>query len=104
MMGATPDEVARAMAAEGVDAVGANCGSGIEGFSDVCRRLRASSGLPVWIKPNAGLPVMEDGQITYRTTAAQFAAQVPALLETGASFIGGCCGTSPAFIEAIACV
>ena len=102
MMGATPDEVATAMAAEGVDAVGANCGSGIAGFLNVCGRLRAFSNLPVWIKPNAGLPVMEDGQITYRTTPQQFAAHVPALIAAGASFIGGCCGANPAFIEAMA--
>ncbi len=102
MMGTTPEQVAAAMAAEGVDAVGANCGSGIDGFSNVCERLRATSGLPVWIKPNAGLPVLEDGQITYRTTPEQFAAGVPELIAAGACFIGGCCGTTPAFIQAIA--
>lgn len=102
MMGATPEQVAEAMAAEGADGVGANCGAGIEGFIPICRRLRAACDLPVWIKPNAGLPVMEGGQITYGTTPEQFAAHVPALMEAGASFIGGCCGTSPAFIRAMA--
>src|SRR5690606_5367824 len=56
LSGATPEEVAEAMAEEGVDAVGANCGNGPEGFIAICRRLGAASGLPVWIKPNAGLP------------------------------------------------
>lgn len=102
MMGATPEQVAEAMAAEGADAVGANCGAGIEGFVPICRRLRAACDLPVWIKPNAGLPVMEGGQITYRTMPEQFAAHVPALIAADASFIGGCCGTSPAFIRALA--
>jgi len=102
MTGATPEQVAAAMAAEGVDAVGANCGSGIEGFISICRRLHAACDRPVWIKPNAGLPVMEAGRITYRTTPEQFAAHVPALFQAGASFIGGCCGTSPAFVQAIA--
>jgi 5-methyltetrahydrofolate--homocysteine methyltransferase len=102
MMGATPEQVATAMAAEGADAVGANCGSGIEGFIPICRRLRAACDLPLWIKPNAGLPVMENGQVTYRTMPEQFASHVPAMIDAGASFIGGCCGTSPAFIQAIA--
>ncbi|HTQ56160.1 MAG TPA: homocysteine S-methyltransferase family protein [Bryobacteraceae bacterium] len=102
MTGATPEQVAAAMAAEGADAVGANCGTGIQSFAAVCRRLHAACDLPVWIKPNAGLPVMENGQLTYRTTPAEFAAYVPGLIEAGASFIGGCCGTSPAFIEAMA--
>ena len=100
MMGVTPEEAAVAMAAAGADAIGANCGSGIDGFIPLCRRLRTACDLPVWIKPNAGLPVIEGGQITYRTTPEEFAAQVPALLAVGASFIGGCCGTTPAFIRA----
>jgi 5-methyltetrahydrofolate--homocysteine methyltransferase len=102
MTGATPEQVAEAMAAEGADAIGANCGDGIEDFIHICRRLHAACDLPVWIKPNAGLPVMEDGHVRYGTTPAQFAARVPALIEAGASFIGGCCGTSPEFVEAIA--
>ncbi len=65
MTGATPERAAAAVAAEGADAVGANCGAGIEGFAAICRRLRAASGLPVWIKPNAGLPVVEAGAVAY---------------------------------------
>ncbi|MGA2133420.1 MAG: homocysteine S-methyltransferase family protein [Bryobacteraceae bacterium] len=102
MTGATPEQVAAAMTAEGVDALGANCGSGIEGFAAICRRLRAACDLPIWIKPNAGLPVWEGGQIVYRMAPRQFAEHVPALLEAGASFIGGCCGTGPEFIQAMA--
>ena len=102
MTGATPEQAAKAMAAEGVDAVGANCGAGIESFVSICRRLRESCSLPVWIKPNAGLPAIENGEVIYRTTPAEFAAHVPALIDAGASFVGGCCGTSPAFIKAMA--
>ena len=57
--------VGRAMAEEGADAVGANCGAGPEAFPPICRRLKAASGLPVWIKPNAGMPEMEGGQAVY---------------------------------------
>jgi len=102
LTGATPEQAAAAMAAEGADAVGANCGAGIESFPVICRRLRASCHLPIWIKPNAGLPEIAGGEITYRTTPPQFAAHVPALVEAGAAFVGGCCGTTPAFIQAMA--
>jgi methionine synthase I (cobalamin-dependent) len=98
MMGTTPETAAREMEAAGADAVGANCGAGVESFVAVCARLKASCALPVWIKANAGLPQMQDGQVAYLTSAAHFASHYAALEEAGASFIGGCCGTSPEFI------
>ena len=101
MMGATPERVAAAMAETGVDAVGANCGAGPASFVEVCRRLKISCHLPVWVKPNAGLPVMVEGRPTYAMQPAEFASFLPALLEAGASFVGGCCGTSPDYIRAL---
>lgn len=103
MMGATPEQAADALAKAGADVIGANCGQGIAGFVAICKRLNAAShGLPVWIKANAGLPRIENGKTVYATTAEDFAAQVPAVLAAGASFIGGCCGTSPEFIARVA--
>lgn len=101
MTGATPEQAARAMEAEGAAAVGANCGAGIEYFAAVCARLRASCRLPIWIKPNAGLPEIADGRVVYRTAPETFAAHAPALVTAGASFIGGCCGSNPDFIRAL---
>ena len=101
MMGVTPETAALAMVEEGVDAIGANCGAGPESFSRICRRLKAASGLPVWIKPNAGIPALEAGQAVYTMTPDAFAGYLPALVESGASFIGGCCGTNPEFIRAL---
>jgi 5-methyltetrahydrofolate--homocysteine methyltransferase len=101
MTGATPETAARAMAREGVDAVGANCGAGPEFFPMLCRRLKESSDLPVWIKPNAGLPRLSNGQAVYTMEPESFASYLPALIEAGASFVGGCCGTSPDFIRAL---
>lgn len=101
MMGITPEQAAEALAQAGVDAIGANCGQGIEGYIGICGRLKAAADLPVWIKPNAGLPELVDGQTVYSQTAEEFAAKVPELVEAGATFIGGCCGTSPDFITAI---
>lgn len=103
MMGVTPEQAAKFAKEAGVDGIGANCGVGIDQAIGICRRFRAvAPGLPVWIKPNAGLPDIEDGQPVYRVTPDDFASHVPALLDAGASFIGGCCGTNPAFIRAVA--
>ena len=101
MMGTTPEQAAEALAAAGADAIGANCGQGIEGFIPICRRLRAATGLPLWMKANAGLPELVDARAVYRTTPEEFAAHAVPLREAGASFIGGCCGTTPDFIRAV---
>ena len=101
MMGTTPEQAAEALAAAGADVIGSNCGQGIEGFVSLCPRLRAGAGLPIWIKANAGLPELVAGHTVYRATAADFAGHLPALVEAGATFIGGCCGTSPEFIQAL---
>jgi methionine synthase I (cobalamin-dependent) len=100
MMGATPEQAAEALASAGADVVGANCGNGIAGYVPICRRLRAATRLPVWIKPNAGLPELAGGKVIYRTTPEEFARFVPDLVQAGASYIGGCCGTTPEFIRA----
>ena len=101
MMGTSVEEAAQILTEAGADIVGSNCGKGIAGFVDVCTRLKASTDRPIWIKANAGLPEMVDGQTVYTQTAEEFAAEIPKLIDAGASFIGGCCGTSPAFIAAV---
>ncbi len=101
MMGDTPEKVVKELLIAGADVVGANCGQGISGYIPVCARMRAATDQPLWIKANAGLPEMIGGQAVYRTGAAEFAAQIPALRQAGANFIGGCCGTSPDFIQAV---
>src|SRR5512140_137369 len=102
LMGATPEQVAAELTAAGADVIGANCGQGMAGYIEICRRLRAVTDRPLWIKPNAGLPELVDGRTVYRTTPQEFAAQIPALLDAGANFVGGCCGTTPDFIRAVA--
>ena len=101
MMGATPEVVAAAMVEAGADGVGANCGVGVEFAVPICQRLHAACDLPIWIKPNAGLPVMEGSAIHYATTAEYFASHFRALRDAGASFVGGCCGSTPEFIRAL---
>jgi len=102
MMGVTPEQGALALAEAGADIIGANCGNGIAGYVAICRRMHeAVSHLPVWIKANAGLPEIVDGQVVYRMTPEEFAAVVPDLLEAGAAYVGGCCGTTPEFIREV---
>ncbi len=101
MMGVTPEQAAEKLAAAGADVIGANCGQGIEGFHEICRRLAAAPDRPIWIKANAGLPQLVDGQAIYTMSPQRFALHVPALVDAGARFIGGCCGTTPLFIRAM---
>jgi 5-methyltetrahydrofolate--homocysteine methyltransferase len=101
MMGITPEMAATELTAAGADVIGANCGQGIESYAGLCQRLHASTSLPIWIKPNAGLPELVDGGARYQTAPEAFTQHAPALLAAGASFLGGCCGTSPEFIRAL---
>jgi methionine synthase I (cobalamin-dependent) len=101
MMGTTPEQAAEQLLAAGADCVGSNCGQGVAGFVAICRRLHAATGRPVWIKANAGLPEVRDGQTVYSQTPEQFVEYVPKLIAAGAAFLGGCCGTTPEFIRAV---
>lgn len=101
MMGVTPEQAAQALTAAGADILGANCGQGMEGFVEICRRLRAATSLPLWIKANAGIPQLVDGAAVYPETPQQFVHWAPALVAAGATFLGGCCGTDPQFIRAL---
>jgi len=101
MMGTTPEQAAERLTEAGADVIGSNCGQGIEGFVGICKRLRAATDRPVWIKANAGLPQIVGGKAVYLQTPEQFARSAAALIEAGASFLGGCCGTTPEFIRAV---
>ena len=102
LTGVTPEQAAEALATHGADVIGANCGQDIENFIEICRRLKAATDRPIWIKPNAGLPELAGDQVIYNTTPAAFASRIPSLLEAGADFVGGCCGTDPRFVHALA--
>jgi len=101
MMGDTPAGLAAMAARCGADAVGGNCGRGPESYVQVTRELKKATDLPIWIKPNAGLPVVRGGQTIFPMGPDDFAAFVPRLAEAGANFIGGCCGTTPEHIRAV---
>lgn len=101
MTGAKPEAIALAMEEAGADAVGANCGVGIEGIAAICERLKKACTLPVWIKPNAGSPIVEGTSVRYEMPPERFASHYGRLREAGATFVGGCCGSTPEFIAAL---
>jgi 5-methyltetrahydrofolate--homocysteine methyltransferase len=104
MMGVTVAQAHEMAARNGAAFVGANCGRGIETFLPIAEQFAACGGaLPIWIKGNAGLPERDaSGNIRYNATPAIYAAAVEPLLAAGAKFIGGCCGSTPEHIRAIA--
>ncbi|HET6383542.1 MAG TPA: homocysteine S-methyltransferase family protein [Armatimonadota bacterium] len=104
MMGVSPEVAAAGLSSAGAWAIGANCGSGPETMAPICTRIRAATNLPIWIKPNAGLPVLEMDRTVYPSGPEEFAAAAAALVKAGATFIGGCCGSSPAYIRALVAV
>ena len=101
MMGTTPEQAVEQLIVAGADILGANCGQGIDGFIPICRRMRAVTALPIWMKANAGLPEIEDGKTVYRQTPEKFVESAKELFSAGANFIGGCCGTTPEYIRAL---
>lgn len=102
MMGTTAEEAARALTEAGADVIGANCGEGAEHYLPLYERLASATRRPIWLKPNAGAPQLAGDRAVYTTTADQFAQAAAALVRAGAMFIGGCCGTTPEFIQALA--
>ena len=95
--GCTVESYAVTAAGLGADAVGINCSLGPKEILPFAQRLCRSvpAGVPVFVKPNAGLP-NPDG--SYNLNAAEFAAEMKAYASIGVSMVGGCCGTTPDFI------
>ena len=103
MMGVKPAQMAEIFNDMDVDALGVNCGKSLEDNLNVLTTLKENTNKPIWFKPNAGLPTSnEDGTTTYDVTPEMMANQVPAWIDAGARLIGGCCGTSPEHLAAIA--
>ena len=99
MMGVKPDQAAEELTRAGADIVGANCGSGIEDIIEVAKLMRPVTDLPLWFKPNAGLPELVDGKTVFKQTPDEMVKHFPALVHAGADIIGGCCGTTPEHIR-----
>ena len=86
-------------AALGADAVGINCGTGPRDMLDNARRLVSCAYVPVFVEPNAGLPRLENGKTIYDTDAEAFSDVMKEACASGVNILGGCCGTTPEYIE-----
>ncbi len=103
MMGLRPAQVAQAIAPLGVAIIGANCGKTLESMEEIVKEIKAAnSGLPIWVKPNAGLPRMVGDTAVYDATPEIMADFAGRYLCAGAQVVGGCCGSTPAHVAAIA--
>ena len=96
-MGCTPEKFAQTAENLGAVAVGLNCSLEPQQMYEIAKRIKNTTGLPLIVKPNAGLPDAVSGE--YRTEAARFAEQMLPYAEIGAKIIGGCCGTTPEYIK-----
>lgn len=84
-----------------VDALGINCGMGPDQMMPILQEILKYTSVPVIVKPNAGLPKQRNGETYYDVEPAQFAKTMKEITQTGACVVGGCCGTTPAHIQAM---
>ena len=101
MMGVKPAQAAQDLEAAGADVVGSNCGSGIHNIIEVIALMAPVTDLPLWAKPNAGMPELVKGETVFRETPEEMASRFADLVQAGADIIGGCCGTTPDHIRAL---
>jgi 5-methyltetrahydrofolate--homocysteine methyltransferase len=103
MMGVSPADMVKAVKEAGASIIGTNCGNGFSQMIDIVREIRkVDKSTPVLVHANAGLPVFLDGKTVYPETPEMMAGKVSELIKSGADIIGGCCGTTPEHIKALA--
>jgi methionine synthase I (cobalamin-dependent) len=101
MMGNTPEDCARRLTAAGADVVGTNCNLGSAEMAEFAPLWRQAAEGPALIQPNAGQPQVVDGKLSYRQKPETFAEDIMTIARSGIDAVGGCCGTTPEFIERI---
>jgi methionine synthase I (cobalamin-dependent)/5,10-methylenetetrahydrofolate reductase len=99
--GSTPEQVATRLTSMDVDALGCNCSDGPQTVLSAIERMRAVTALPLAAMPNAGIPKAVEGRAIYMTSPEYMGSFARKALRAGASFVGGCCGTTPAHIRAM---
>lgn len=103
LMGNPTADCVRQLEAAGAAAVGANCGEiDPQELALIIGAMRALTSLPILAKPNAGKPRVEAGRLIYDLPTAEFVAGIGECIRNGATMVGGCCGTSPEYISALA--
>ncbi len=102
LFGSDPKASAICLEALGAAAIGANCSTGPDRMKSIIADMAPVTSIPVIAKPNAGLPKVDsEGNTEYDMDAETFCNQMQMLIESGASIIGGCCGTTPEYIKLI---
>lgn len=101
LTGATPEVVVALLEGLRVDAIGMNCGLGPKQMKPIFEKMARCASIPLVITPNAGLPRSENRKTVYDVTPEEFAEDVEEIIDMGAFFAGGCCGTTPAHIKAL---
>lgn len=101
LTGADIETVATILEGLRVDAIGLNCGLGPDLMLPYVERLAAATNVPIFVKPNAGLPKLVDGETRFLVSSDEFAKNVVKLVHAGARIVGGCCGTTSAHIAAV---
>ena len=102
-MGVSPEQAAEALLALGVDAFGANCGATLEMTQEAAAKMHETAPhMPIIVKPNAGRPHMVGREAVYDATPEDMAKYARSFVALGARIVGGCCGSTPAHIAAIA--
>ncbi|MCQ2405359.1 MAG: homocysteine S-methyltransferase family protein [Clostridia bacterium] len=101
MSGADPAVMVAMLEGLGADAIGVNCSFGPKALAPIVEQYLARASVPVLLKPNAGLPRVENGKTVFDVTPDEFAADVTALIKKGVRVAGGCCGTTPEHLAAL---
>lgn len=99
LYGTAPDTAMIVLESMGVDCVGMNCSTGPEAMLPLVKEMSAVANIPIIVKPNAGLPELEDGKTVYKMGTKEFTDACACLYEAGASLFGGCCGSTPEHIK-----
>lgn len=95
-------EAAETLTVLGADAVGINCSAGPDQLEAVISTMRSRTDLPLIVKPNAGMPAIDEkGNVHYSMGPEDFAKHMMRLKDLGADILGGCCGTTPEHIAAL---
>ena len=101
MSGANPEAMVAMLEGLGADVIGINCSLGPDRMLELLPRFVAAASVPILVKPNAGLPRAENGKTVYDVDADQFADTMRSIAHQGGAVVGGCCGTTPAYIKAL---
>lgn len=101
LTGVSPAVAAVTLEAMGASVIGCNCSGGPDELRQVVAELAAYTTLPLVVQPNAGLPMLVDGAVSYPLDAQSFSDAMAQFLPYSVAFMGGCCGTTPAHIRAL---